>query len=106
VTGYGQSEDRQHSRAVGIDHHLVKPVELGELISLLSRSERRSDREGFSLPVAARLRTEALDDAPVTEPAAGYADERRGDGPPAKGFSPMPKAENCQAPTLSLVPAF
>ncbi|MEO8453387.1 MAG: ATP-binding protein, partial [Gemmatimonadota bacterium] len=31
VTGYGQAEDRQRSRAAGFDHHFVKPVDFGQL---------------------------------------------------------------------------
>ena len=27
LTGYGREEDRLHARAVGCDHHLLKPVE-------------------------------------------------------------------------------
>ncbi len=27
ITGYGQAEDFQRSRAAGFDYHLVKPVE-------------------------------------------------------------------------------
>jgi CheY-like chemotaxis protein len=104
VTGYGQPEDRKQSRAVGIDHHLLKPVELGELLSLLSQPERRSDREGFSPPVGVEIGRRPLDDAPITELAAGSADERRGDGPPDEGLSPMPNATDRLAPTPSLVP--
>jgi signal transduction histidine kinase len=36
VTGYGQESDRAQSRAAGFDHHLVKPVDLGQLGELLS----------------------------------------------------------------------
>jgi phosphotransferase system HPr (HPr) family protein len=43
VTGYGRREDRQQSRARGIDHHLVKPVDLDGLLSLLSRPGTVSD---------------------------------------------------------------
>jgi CheY-like chemotaxis protein len=38
VTGYGQEDDRQRSRAAGIDHHLLKPVASDVLLPLLSRS--------------------------------------------------------------------
>jgi signal transduction histidine kinase/ActR/RegA family two-component response regulator len=31
ITGYGQESDRRRSRHVGFEHHLVKPVSLGEL---------------------------------------------------------------------------
>jgi PAS domain S-box-containing protein len=36
MTGYGQEEDRQRSKAVGFDHHLVKPAEFAELQSILA----------------------------------------------------------------------
>jgi PAS domain S-box-containing protein len=35
MTGFGQEEDVLRSRAVGFDHHLVKPIELPTLIRLL-----------------------------------------------------------------------
>jgi PAS domain S-box-containing protein len=35
LTGWGQEEDRRRSAEAGIDHHLVKPVELGALEALL-----------------------------------------------------------------------
>ena len=35
LTGYGQDEDRQRTKAAGFDGHLVKPVDLGELTKLL-----------------------------------------------------------------------
>jgi CheY-like chemotaxis protein len=37
VTGHGLPEARERSRVAGIDHHLLKPVDLGELLSLLNR---------------------------------------------------------------------
>jgi CheY-like chemotaxis protein len=37
MTGYGQEEDRLRSREAGIDHHLVKPVEV-KALKLLLRS--------------------------------------------------------------------
>ncbi len=35
ITGYGQDADRARARDAGFDHHLVKPIELPALISLL-----------------------------------------------------------------------
>jgi signal transduction histidine kinase/CheY-like chemotaxis protein len=35
MTGYGQVEDRRRSREAGFDHHLVKPVDPGQLLALL-----------------------------------------------------------------------
>jgi signal transduction histidine kinase/CheY-like chemotaxis protein len=35
VTGYGQPEDRVRAIEAGFDHHLVKPIDLGELKALL-----------------------------------------------------------------------
>jgi CheY-like chemotaxis protein len=36
LTGWGQPDDRRRTRETGFDHHLVKPVELGALQSLLA----------------------------------------------------------------------
>ncbi|WP_296950172.1 ATP-binding protein [uncultured Massilia sp.] len=36
VTGYGQEQDRRRSAAAGFDHHLVKPLDLGVLQSVLA----------------------------------------------------------------------
>ncbi len=36
VTGYGQEEDLRRSREVGFDHHLVKPIDPGELQRMLA----------------------------------------------------------------------
>ncbi|HEY3256724.1 MAG TPA: response regulator, partial [Polyangiaceae bacterium] len=36
LTGYGQSEDRTRSAAAGFHAHLVKPVEIAELLSEIS----------------------------------------------------------------------
>ncbi len=38
VTGYGQESDRRRSLAVGVDHHLVKPVEVETLEAILDGS--------------------------------------------------------------------
>ena len=40
VTGYGMDEDRLRSQEVGIDLHLVKPVDPEELENLLRRFQR------------------------------------------------------------------
>jgi CheY-like chemotaxis protein len=39
LTGWGQAEDRQRSRAAGFDYHLVKPVDPGALQRLLAAAE-------------------------------------------------------------------
>jgi PAS domain S-box-containing protein len=36
LSGWGQDEDRRRSHAAGFSHHLVKPVKIDELISLLA----------------------------------------------------------------------
>jgi CheY-like chemotaxis protein len=38
LTGYGQSEDKQRTRAAGFDDHLVKPVEMKTLRAALART--------------------------------------------------------------------
>ena len=35
LTGYGQASDRASSRDAGFDHHLVKPVDAGQLLAVL-----------------------------------------------------------------------
>jgi two-component system CheB/CheR fusion protein len=39
LTGYGQEEDIERSRAAGFDHHLVKPVDLDKLEALLESAD-------------------------------------------------------------------
>ncbi|MEP7245518.1 MAG: ATP-binding protein [Gammaproteobacteria bacterium] len=39
LTGYGQAEDKQKTRAAGFDGHLVKPVKYGELATALTRQD-------------------------------------------------------------------
>jgi signal transduction histidine kinase/ActR/RegA family two-component response regulator len=41
VTGWGQQEDRERSRAAGFDHHLTKPVDPDALQGLLAEFARR-----------------------------------------------------------------
>jgi two-component system, sensor histidine kinase len=36
VTGWGQAEDKQRSRDAGFDHHLTKPIDVGEVENLLA----------------------------------------------------------------------
>lgn len=36
LTGYGKNEDRERSKIAGFDHHLVKPVVINELMTILS----------------------------------------------------------------------
>jgi PAS domain S-box-containing protein len=40
LTGYGQAYDRVLSRAAGFHHHLVKPVDIGQLTAILATVER------------------------------------------------------------------
>lgn len=37
LTGYGEQQDRQRTREVGFDHHLVKPIDPDTLQKLLVR---------------------------------------------------------------------
>ena len=38
-TGWGQQHDRDRTREAGFDHHVVKPVDLGELLTLFPRTQ-------------------------------------------------------------------
>lgn len=40
ISGYGQEDDRKRSRQVGVDHHLVKPVDLQLLRGILATETR------------------------------------------------------------------
>jgi CheY-like chemotaxis protein len=42
LTGWGQQEDKDRSRAAGFDHHLVKPVEPATLETLIAGIPQRS----------------------------------------------------------------
>jgi CheY-like chemotaxis protein len=53
LTGWGQPEDRRRSREAGFDHHLVKPVEIEALRSILA-AVAEADRRGRDGAVAAR----------------------------------------------------
>ena len=48
VTGWGQQEDRERSRAAGFDHHLTKPVDPDVLQGLLAQFASHRDRRGGS----------------------------------------------------------
>jgi CheY-like chemotaxis protein len=37
LTGYGQPEDKDQAIQAGFDHHLVKPVNFGQIIGLLAK---------------------------------------------------------------------
>jgi CheY-like chemotaxis protein len=67
LSGYGQEQDRQHSREVGCDFHLVKPFDPNELMRLLQPPTKSNgmEPEGLvrlltSLGVAAEV-VEAID---------------------------------------------
>jgi signal transduction histidine kinase/CheY-like chemotaxis protein len=38
VSGWGQASDKERAREAGFDHHLVKPIEIGDVIDLLARA--------------------------------------------------------------------
>ena len=42
LTGYGQAEDRRLSQVAGFDEHLVKPVELTQIMALVAKRAARS----------------------------------------------------------------
>lgn len=42
LTGWGQEEDREQSRAAGFDEHLVKPVSHDQLVAVLTRHAGRA----------------------------------------------------------------
>jgi CheY-like chemotaxis protein len=44
LTGWGQEDDRRKSREAGFDYHLTKPVDLGQLQTLLVPAEVAVER--------------------------------------------------------------
>ena len=48
LTGWGQDEDRRRVREAGFDHHLVKPVDLASLQTLLTSVARARSRKAES----------------------------------------------------------
>ncbi len=56
LTGWGNEEDRRRSREAGIDHHLVKPVDLNVLEDLPA-TRPREPRAERSLNARATKRT-------------------------------------------------
>jgi response regulator RpfG family c-di-GMP phosphodiesterase len=56
MTGHGQDECRQRSRAAGIDHHLVEPVHPDALLPLSSHAEPVS---GFEVCSTGRCESSA-----------------------------------------------
>jgi two-component system CheB/CheR fusion protein len=43
LTGYGQREDRENALSAGFDAHLVKPIEIAELVRLLAELSPRAN---------------------------------------------------------------
>jgi len=60
ITGYGEDRDRRRSHEAGFDAHLVKPVELEQLLPILQarrgvqRSEQVPDRASWKSPADAQ----------------------------------------------------
>ena len=50
LTGWGQEQDQKRSRAAGFDHHLVKPVDIEKLRTLLT-SECDTDQNRGADPI-------------------------------------------------------
>ena len=42
MTGYGQDSDKQHSREVGFDHHLVKPADFSKVKEILMTVSKKA----------------------------------------------------------------
>ena len=45
LTGWGQEDDRRRAREAGFDHPLVKPAELGLLVSLVARAREENSTD-------------------------------------------------------------
>jgi signal transduction histidine kinase/CheY-like chemotaxis protein len=56
LTGYGQEEDQRRSLEAGFDYHLVKPVEMAKLLSLVNSAGLRSPANSMAQCRAAIVR--------------------------------------------------
>ena len=45
MSGYGTANDRERSRAVGYDHHLVKPFSPDALVTLLREASKPKEKQ-------------------------------------------------------------
>ncbi|WKB52091.1 hybrid sensor histidine kinase/response regulator [Eleftheria terrae] len=52
VTGWGQDSDREQARRAGFDHHLVKPIELNQVLPVLQAAAARLVPPSRVLPQA------------------------------------------------------
>ncbi len=50
LTGFSQKGDRRRSRAAGIDHHLVKPVDSAKLLELIAQSSAQASASAAQSP--------------------------------------------------------
>jgi PAS domain S-box-containing protein len=46
LTGWGQNEEQRRTRQAGFDHHLVKPVDIAELLGVLATASRADATAG------------------------------------------------------------
>ncbi|MEX0937231.1 MAG: PAS domain S-box protein [Pirellulales bacterium] len=66
LTGYGQHEDRQKSKAAGFDEHLVKPLTLADIEKLLTHPALSGDR---SAAAAGASRIQQVEVVTTNEPS-------------------------------------
>ena len=55
ATGYGQDCDRQRSAAAGFDAHLVKPVDLDQLMMIIETTGDGESSAGYEIEAGAAL---------------------------------------------------
>jgi len=48
ITAYGREEDRVQAKAAGFDHHLVKPVQFNNLLSLIGSHPQPGEKPSVS----------------------------------------------------------
>ncbi|HEX8795830.1 MAG TPA: response regulator [Polyangiaceae bacterium] len=75
LTGYGQAADRAAAREAGFDEHMVKPVDLDRLLTLLVQPRTRDDLSNDRQAEAASRLVLVVDDDP--DACAEYAQALR-----------------------------
>jgi signal transduction histidine kinase len=74
LTGWGQANDHRRSMEAGIDHHLIKPLDLAALEEVLASVARESGKGRAFLPPLPEI------PSPPGEPErAGHAESERGE---------------------------
>ena len=72
VSGWGQAADKENALRAGFDHHLVKPIDMGELDKILAAASAASNASAVSAPTIKRTAFRL-----IADPRTPFATARR-----------------------------